>query len=102
MWYNKAAIFGAAGIQGAMPASLRHQAGGRRADDEHRPLQFSSWHNTYKNRAGPFGVGVCPVVFLMDGSLRRVQRTHGFLGVFHQVQQACRVAGVVLGQALGA
>ena len=54
------------------------------------------------NRAGPFGVGVCPAVFLMDGSLRRVQRTHGFLGVFHQVQQACRVAGVVLGQALGA
>ena len=47
-------------------------------------------------------LGVCPVVFLMDGSLRRVQRTHGFLGVFHQVQQACRVAGVVLGQALGA
>ena len=44
----------------------------------------------------------CPVVFLTDGSLRRVQRTHGFLGVFHQVQQACRVAGVVLGQALGA
>lgn len=47
-------------------------------------------------------LGVCPAAFLMDGSLRRVQRTHGFLGVFHQVQQACRVAGVVLGQALSA